>query len=191
MEKIIKRIYIKDLLILQSPIVYKMIEPYMNSARQKGVYIEELAMNLYIYEYKSLDIPYLVNYFKALNNLANLFRDIYDYELYILRIQNHIDDSIYNENSFQMIFNAMNNDFNLYLDDRYLFEDFSIYQSETSLFVIQSLFDTFNNQFSLFLEPFVNRGIIQMMTAKRIKNFINYFYDKIYEQFECIYLPFY
>ena len=185
-----RRVYIKDLLIFQSPIIYAMIDEYINKAKQKGVYIGELTMNSYIYDSRSLDVSYLINYIKSLSNLVDIFRDIYDDDLYNLRL-NGIDNIIYDMDQFQMIFSAINNIFNAYLDDQFLFEDFGTYQSKISLETVMAMYDTFNKYFTLSLRDIVPCNILKSINMRRNIKYLPYIYDKIFEQFECIYLPFY
>ncbi len=192
MCKLSRLIYIKDLLIFQSNTVYKMIEEYVESAKLKGVSIGDLATNSYIFESRSLDVSYLINYIKSLNNLAGVFRDLYDDYLYKLRLQLSIDDIIYqDDNQFQMIFNAINNTFNRYLDDQYLFEDFSIYQSQTSVETCMALLDTFYEYFTFLMSKYIDKDYLKQFIMQNNIALSQIIYDKIFEQFEYIYLPFY
>jgi hypothetical protein len=185
-----RRVYIKDLLIFQSPIIYAMIDEYINKAKQHGVYIGELTMNSYIYESRSLDVSYLMNYIKSLSNLVSIFRDIYDNDLYNLSLHG-IDNIIYDIDHFQIIFSAVNNTFNVYLDDQFLFEDFGTYQSKISLDTVMAMYESFNKNFTLSLKDIVPSNILKKISMSRNIKYLPYVYDRIFEQFESIYLPFY
>lgn len=182
-------IYIKDLLIFQSRDIFAMIEKYVRSAEKKGVYIGELAMNPYIYQSRSLDLSFLINYIHSLDNLAGIFRNIYDEYIYELRLGGYIDRN-YKDN-FHFIFYAINNTFNLYLQDQYLFEDFSIYHSETSDITIMALWETFNDYFIFYIKDYCNISNLKLFIKRKGLKHLPSIYDRIFEQFEYIYLPFY
>lgn len=185
-------VYIKDLLIFQSNSVYKLIESNVENARRNGVELGELVVNSYMYKHRSLDIGCLIPYIRALDNMIKVFRDLYDDEIYTLRLENLITDEVYNNiNGFHNIFNAINNTFNAYLCDQFLFEDFGIYQSQTSLETILALYETYNDYFIMSLRDYVNPNILKISIMNRSTRYIQYIYDKIFEQFEDIYLPFY
>lgn len=188
-RNVMKLIYIKDLLIFQSPTIYQMIEKYIEDAKQKDVFIGYLAMNQYIYESRSLDISFLINYIKSLDKIAGVFRDIYDEYIYELRLKGLLDSV--NKTDFHMIFNAVNNKFNLYLTDQYLFQDFGIYRSQTSLETIMDMYETFNDYFIYSLLGKIPPNELKILIYKKNFKYLPYIYDKIFEQFEDIYLPFY
>lgn len=190
MSNLPRIIYIKDLLIFQSPIIYKMVEKYVIDAQKRGVYIGELTMNSYIYESRSLDVSFLTNYIRSLDNLVKIFRDIYDEYIYELKLNNYINEN-YKDN-FHFIFFAINGVFNNYLNDQYLFEDFSIYHSETSDITIMALFETFNDYFVFYTKESVNNlNFLKLFVRRKSLKYLPYIYDMIFEQFEYIYLPFY
>lgn len=188
-RNVMKLIYIKDLLIFQSPTIYQMIEKYIEDAKQKDVFIGYLAMNQYIYESRSLDISFLINYIKSLDKITGVFRDIYDEYIYELRLKELLDSV--NKTDFHMIFNAVNNKFNLYLTDQYLFQDFGIYRSQTSLETIMNMYETFNDYFIYSLLGKISPNELKILIYKKNFKYLPYIYDKIFEQFEDIYLPFY
>lgn len=181
----------KSLQVLRYPSIYNLISKYVDSAKQKGVYIGELLINPYVYASKSFDVSFLVNYIESLNNVAGVFRDIYDEYLYALVLQKSIDNSVYGIDMFHYIFNDINNTFNEYLNDRYSFEDFSIYHSETSLDTIMAMFETFNNSFKWYMSSITDTNLVSEVIGNKSIKMIPYVYDKIFEQFEYIYLPFY
>ena len=189
MENLTRLTYIKSLLIFQSPIVYEKIEKYVLDAKQMGVSIGDLAINPYVYSTRSFDVSFLVNYIQSLDNVIRVFRNIYDDYLYELRLHGNIDNN-YKDN-FHVIFNAVNNTFNLYLDDRYLFEDFSIYHSETSLGVIMLMYDAFNEHFIFYMKNNVDSRVLKSLIQRKNLKYLPYIYDNIFEQYEYIYLPFY
>lgn len=188
-RNVMKLIYIKDLLIFQPPTIYQMIEKYIEDAKQKDVFIGYLAMNQYIYESRSLDISFLINYIKSLDKITGVFRDIYDEYIYELRLKGLLDSV--NKTDFHMIFNAVNNKFNLYLTDQYLFQDFGIYRSQTSLETIMDMYETFNDYFIYSLLGKISPNELKILIYKKNFKYLPYIYDKIFEQFEDIYLPFY
>ena len=189
-NNISKIIYIKDLLILQSPIIFEKIEKYVREAERKGVYIGDLAMNPYIYKSRSLDVPFLIDYIRSLHNTIEIFRDIYDEYLYELRLLNCINENY--QDQFQFIFSAINNTFNSSLSDQYLFEDFGMYHSEVSDSTIMSLYETFNDYFIFYMSNAVsNQFNLKLFVQRKSLKYLPHIYDKIFEQFEYIYLPFY
>jgi hypothetical protein len=190
MNAVSRIVYIKDLLIFQSPIVYAMVDEYINSAKQNGVYIGELSMNSYIYETRSLDVSFLINYIKSLDNIAKIFRQIYDDDLYNIRLHG-INDIIYDIENFQMVFNAINNTFNAHLYNQMAFEDFGTYYSNTSLNTCMAMYETFNDYFAFSFRDIENPSVLKLINMRRNIRYLPYIYDKIFEQFECIYLPFY
>lgn len=188
-------LFIKDLLVFKSPMIHHMCEKYIESSNQKGVNIGELFINPYIFQTRSLDVPYLLKYLESLDKLAGVFRELYDEYLYSLRINGYIDDNIYdiinNTNNFHMIFNSVNNKFNAYINDQYLFEDFGIYQSSTSLETCLALYEEFNDSFIRSLLDLIDANKLKIIIMQKSSRYMQIIYHKIFEQFEGIYLPFY
>lgn len=188
-------LYIKDLLVFKSPIIHHMCEEYIESSNQKGVSIGDLFINPYVFQSRSLDVPYLLKYIESLDKLAGVFREIYDEYLYSLRIDgyidNHIHDIISNSDSFNMIFNSINNKFNAYINDQYLFEDFGIYQSSTSVETCMALYEEFNDSFTRSMIDLVDPKRLKFIIMQKSSRYLQNIYYKIFEQFEGIYLPFY
>ena len=198
MNDLVNQIKIGDLLIYKSPITFAMIYEHLNSALEKGVHIEDLVVNPYIYTSRSMDVSYLINYIKSLDNIAKVFNDLYFDYLYTIRlgelINDNIADILYNRSKdiFNNIFFNINNTFNLYLEDQYVFEDFGIYMGQTSLEVIIALYNTFNDQFISSLKGYINPNLLKYHTTlSQSSEFMHFIYDKLYMQFEPIYLPFY
>lgn len=193
MYNITKVLYIKDLLVLQAPSIYKMIEGTVQSAKRKNLFIGDLVVNPYIYDSRSLDVSYLFKYLEALDKVANVFRKLYDEFLYSLRLEGIIDDELYSGiDNFHMIYNAINNTFNSYLVDQYLFQDFGIYRSPTSLETCTKLYETFNDYCVYSLIDIVNDPArLKLRMFRQNIKYLNYIYDELFEQFEPIYLPFY
>lgn len=189
MNYLTNSVKIKDLYILQFNDSFKLIEKYIKNSYKNGVYIGELCVNPYIYESRNLDLPFLVNYIESLDSLVKLFRDIYDEYIYDLRLYEEVNNN-YSIN-FHIIFNDINNTFNSYLSDQFLFEDFSIYQSETSLKTSIELYNKFNENFIFFMKNIIDRSKLQLFIHHKNIKYLPYIYDKIFEQFEYIYLPFY
>ena len=183
--------HIKDLLILKYPSLNNITKGYINSAKQKGLYLDELVINPYILQSRSLDVSYLFKYLESLDKLAGVFRELYDEYIYTLRLNGWVNDIIYSIDKFHEIFNAINNKFNSYLTDQYLFEDFSIYQSETSLETCMAMYDTFNEYFMMSLLDIAEPNKLKYLIMQKSIRYSQYIYDKIFEQFEYIYLPFY
>lgn len=186
---------IKDLLVFKSPLIYHMCEKYIESSKQKGVDIGNLFINPYVFQSRSLDVPYLLKYIESLDKLAGVFREIYDEYLYTLRVDGYIDNHIYdiinNTDKFHMIFNAINNKFNAYINDQYLFEDFGIYQSSTSLETCMTLYEEFNDSFIRSMIDLVDPKRLKFIIMQKSSRYLHNIYYKIFEQFEGIYLPFY
>lgn len=182
--------YIKSLIVFQSPSAYTLIKDYVEDARKKGVEIGNLIVNSYIYSAKSLNIWFLIDYIKSLDNLVCTFRDIYDEYLYEIKMKG-VDDIYNNLYDFHIIFNAINNTFNKYICDQYLLDDFGIYQSETSLITIMSLYEVFNDYFVYTMKDKVDYMTLKKIVQIKSIKYLPYIYDKIFEQFEDIYLPFY
>ena len=191
METLSNMTRIKDLLILKCPAFSDASKIYIDSAKQKGVDLGELIVNPYIFQSRSLDVSYLFNYLESLDNAAKVFREIYDEYIYTLRLNGWVNDIIYSIDKFHEIFNAINNKFNSYLTDQYLFEDFSIYQSETSLETCMAMYDTFNEYFMMSLLDIAEPNKLKYLIMQKSIRYSQYIYDKIFEQFEYIYLPFY
>ena len=198
MNDLTNQIRIRDLLIYKSPITFAMISEYLINAIQRGIHIEDLVVNPYIYESRSMDVSYLINYIKSLDNVSKIFNDLYFDYLYKIRLEELINDNLadilYNKSkdSFNIIFFNINNTFNMYLDNQYLFEDFGIYMSQTSLETIIALYNTFNDQFVSSLKGYINPNLLKYHTTlSQGSEFIRDIYNQIYEQFEPIYLPFY
>ena len=186
----IRILYIKNLLVFQALSIYQLIEKYIDESRRRGVEIGDLVVNPYVYNSKSLDISFLVSYIKSLNNLSGVLRDIYDDYLYDLNMMG-VDGLYNNLYDFHIIFNAANNTLNKYLDDQYVFEDFGIYQSETSLDTIMAIYESFNDYFVYTIKGRVDPLLLKRMIQIKSTKYLPYIYDKIFEQFEDIYLPFY
>lgn len=182
---------IKDLLILKCPSFSNISKGYLESAKRKGVDLGELIINPYIFQSRSLDVSYLFKYLESLDNLARIFREIYDEYIYTLKLNGYINDTIHNIDNFHIIFNAINNTFNLYLSDQFIFEDFGIYQSETSLITCMAMYETFNEYFMNTLLDLVEPHNLKLLIMQKSIRYSQYIYDKIFEQFEYIYLPFY
>ena len=127
-----------------------------------------------------------------MSNVINVFRNMYDDYLYNLRLENLIDDYIeeYEPDTFHIIFNAINNTFNAYLDDQYLFMEFGTHLSQTSLETIMGMYEAFNDQFVMEFKQYVNINKLKILIMKNMK-FINHIYNRIFDQYEPIYLPFY
>ena len=185
--ELIKQINIKDLAIFQYPEVIKLIEKDIYDSYSKGINIGEITVNTYIYETKSTDIYFMMRYIKTLNGLAEVFRELYDNLIYTLRLEKMIGSDIYNDNTnFQFIFNAINNSFNMIINDRYLFEDFCIYFSDTSLNTCIELYDTFTYNFISLLCGTVDANILKSLCMNKNIFNISQLYAKIYQQFEYI-----
>lgn len=182
-----KPILINDLIIYRYPDLFQFIEKYIESARQKGVCIGQLIVNKYIYENHSLCI---VNYIKSLDELISVFRDLYDQTLHQLSLDRKLKSFIYNLNNFHDIFNEVNNIFNKFLDDMYLFEEFSIFQSQVSIETCIAMCETFNDAMIFHLKEYVDINELKRINVNRMKNF-HLIYDRIFVLFEYVYLPFY
>ena len=179
-------IRIKQLPLFTIPTYVNMISEYLAIAQQNGVNIGELAVNVYIYE--SEDSIFLVEYIKMLCNLTKVFRDIYDNELYLLRSQGFIDHKIYFNLNFHNIFNEVNNKFNIYLGDQFLFDEFGIYHSEISLDTSIAMLEVFNDTIILAIKNFVDPNIVKFIFNKfRLKN-LHAIYDNIFNQLENVFL---
>lgn len=186
----IRILYIKNLLIFQAPSIYQLIEGYINDSRRRGVEIGDLVVNPYIYNSRSLDVSFLISYIKSLNNLSEVLRNMYDEYLYDLTMKGA--GGLYNNlYDFHIIFNSVNNVFNRYLVDQFLFEDFGIYQSKTSINTIMAMYESFNNYFVYTNKEKVDAFLLKKMVQTKSAKYLPYIYDKIFEQFEDIYLPFY
>lgn len=188
-------IRIKDLMILQYDEIINIIREDVESAKLAGVYIGELYVNRYVYESRSTDLAFLRNYIKTLNAIANVFGDIFHDEIYTLRLEDLLDNEayleIYNENTFHWIFDKINQTFNTYVDDMYIFDEFYIYGSEISSEVVLFLYNTFNEYLVSSLMPYVNYNILLKMNGQRTVRYYPYIYDKLFQQLEDLYLPFY
>lgn len=188
--EITNSICIKDLPIFQSAI--KPICDDINRAKRNGVDIGELVINQYVYESNSSNVCFMTDYIHSLSNLIELFNELYNTQLYELRIDDIVRKNQFNANWFQFIFKEINNAFNSYISDRYLFDDFGIYYSETSLITIPYLYNVFSDNFILLLNGILDNDAIKLIKSRISKEFIyNHLYDRIFEQFEDLYLPFY
>lgn len=188
-------IRIKDLIIFRNPDVFNIIKSDVESAQKYGVYIGELFINNFIYEYKTTDIIILRNYIRTLNILAKTFGDMFNDTIYTLRLQGLLKDEEYeelcNENIFHWIFHHINHEFNTFVDDIYIYEEFFIYGSEISLELILILYDAFNENIVTALKPYINYHILMRMNGTRTVRWYPYLYDKIFQNLEDLYLPFY
>lgn len=188
-------VFIKDLIILQNPKVFEMIKPDVEAAKKYGVNIGYLHVNSFVYEYKTTNIIFLRNYIKTICILVEAFGNMFHDEIYTLRVQGLLNDEcyleLYNDNTFHWIFNDINNTFNIYIDDIFLHDDFYIYGSETSLEVILILYNIFSEDIVTALKPYVNYNILMKMNGIRTVRWYPYLYDKIFQNLEDLYLPFY
>lgn len=195
MDLIPNPVRIKDLLIFQNDEIIDIIRKDIEFAQNHNVYIGELFINRFIYEERSTDLSILRIYLKMLNAIIKVFNDIYSDEIYTLRLEGLITDKeyleIYNNNVFHQIFHDMNNEFNTFIFDSYVFDDFLIFYSETSLGVILQLYQTFNQTIVSLLSPYVDRNILISINAQRTVRFFPFIYDKIFEQLDDAALPFY
>lgn len=188
---IINQMKIKDLLILRCPGVFQCFEETIEKSNQKNLNILDLTLNPYIYETRSSDIGYLIKYLNSLDGLADVFRELYDNFIYELRVANLLDESIYNNDQFHYIFNAINDELNYFVNNQYAFEDFGIYMGQTSLETCIALYDKFVDYFVRCLSGKIDANFLKSFCMQRNIRNIYDIYESIFEKFEEIYLPFY
>lgn len=183
MYELANQIRIKELPAFYTAAGCRMMENSLIAAYSNGVDIGELAVNSFVYDYD--DIVFSVEYIKMLCKLSTIFKDIYDNNIYALRVQGHLQNIP--DINFHFIFNEINNKFNAYVDDMYIFEESGIYQSEIALETTTALYDIFNDTIVLalkdFVEPLVSKYIFNKVNVKYLQNI----YDNIMTQLQNVF----
>lgn len=173
MDNLMNQVRIKELPAFYAVTGQIMIDAWLSKVIKTGVNIGELAVNSFVYDYD--DMVFSVEYIKMLCNLSIIFREIYDNNIYALRIQGHLQNIP--DINFHDIFNEVNNRFNAYVDDMYLFEESSIYESEIALETTTALYDVFNDTIILalkdYVEPFISKYIFNTVNVKYLQNIYN------------------
>lgn len=187
---------IRDLMLFKYDEVLNIIKDDIELSKNNGIYLGELFVNKFVYESKSTDLLFIRLYIKILNSIAIVFNDIFSDQIYNLRLDDLLDDKeytdIYNKDIFHQIFNEMNNEFNTFVDDLFIFDEFLIYGSEISLEVILIIYEIFNQNIVSLLSAYIDRNILININSKRTVRYFSYIYDKLFEQFENVAgLPFY
>lgn len=178
-------ILMKDLPVFKMSTYSNMMNGWINKAIQKGVDIGNLSVNSYVYEYD--DPIFLVEYIKMVCNLGIIFRDIYDTELYNLRMSGYINN-IYSDMDFNTIFNHMNTNLNLFLDQSFRFEETEIYHTEITLDISTKIYNIFVNDLITQVSKVVNINPLQLRSIfirNKIKN-IEFISKEIYTQLDNI-----
>lgn len=178
-------IRIKELPMFYSQHCIAMTQNYLVIATQNGVNIGELTANVFVYEFD--DLIFTVEYIKMLCNLSTIFRNIFDNDLYNLRLQGYINDKIYSSINFQTIFNEVNNKFNAFIEEPFLFEEISIYGSEISLETSIALYETFNDNMIILLSKFVDINLLKYTFNKINIKYLQNFYDQIGTQIQNVF----
>ena len=123
-----------------------MTSAWLLKANSSGVNVLELNANAYVLDCD--EMIFSVEYVKMICNLAIIFREIFDMELYSLRLKNMISNEAYMSINFHEIFCKVNDQFNSFievLDGEYLVYEFGIYHSEISLETSISMYEAFND----------------------------------------------
>jgi len=182
MDSVIIPIKLKDLPIFHSNSAMIMLKNWLAIAEKSGVNIGELSVNSVVYNYE--EPIFTVEYIKMLCNLSNIFRTVYDNNLYQLRLQGLINDDVYSKINYHNIFNEINNTFNfLTLDGMYIFEEMSIYDCEISLELTVALYDKFNESIISELKNYVDPNLLLFVFNKINMKHLRSIYDSIQTQF--------
>ena len=186
MNDLCNPIKIKELPVFYSNSGIRMIEKWLAIAVKNGVDIGDLIVNSVVYNYE--EPIFTIEYIKMLCNLTNIFRNIYDNNLYHIRLQGLISDDVYSNISFHNIFNEINNIFNFLMNDGiYLFEEMEIYQSEISIEVAVALYDKFNDSIISALKDFVDPKLLVFIFNKINMKHLQIIYDSIKVQFTNVF----
>ena len=147
MYEVANTIKIKDLPIIKSEDFFHIVEPYFEESMKNGVHLEEMILNPNIYGEESnrlFDYRFTAGYICAISCMIRFFKDLFDKELFNLRMSGIHERSVYDIN-FHEIFNEINKTFNTYVDDLYILDQFFILGSELSIETFLLLYGVFNN----------------------------------------------
>lgn len=147
MYEVANTIKIKDLPIMKSEDFFHIVEPHIEESLRNGVNLGEMVVNPNIYGEESnrlFDYRFTTGYICALNCMVRFFRKLFNKELFILRTIGIYNQSLYDIN-FHNIFNEINKNFNIYIDDYYILDQFFILGSDLSVETFLLLYEVFNN----------------------------------------------
>ena len=171
------------------PSCLNMMRFHIESAYKNGVNIGEFGCNSFIYQ--NDDLICQVEYIKMACNISNIFKDIYNELLYNLRLEGYIDNSIYPFINFHKVMNEVNNTFNSFIEDEYIFEEVTIYSSEISIETSIEMYDTFTNCIINELSSYINPNLLKYVFNKFNITNIQIIQDKIMTQIANIFTVFY
>ena len=185
MHELANPIRIKEMPIFNLLSCKKMIEDWLIKANNNGVNVLELFANIYVYD--ADDMIFSVEYVKMICNLSIIFREIYDSQLYELRLNGIIDKETYSKINFHIIFNEINNVLNFFIDNQYDVYEFGIYHSEISLEITMAMYSVFIAKLTDVLKDTVNPGLLKMNFNKHNVKYIQDIYEKIFLQLENVF----
>ena len=163
----------------------QMVEEWLSNAYKNGVDVPELYANVHVYA--ADDVIFSVEYVKMICNLTTIFREIFDNELYYLRLRGIVDNSIYSKINFHKIFGNVNNHLNSFIDDEYLMYEFGIYHSEISLETAMSMYDIFNDSVIEQIKDVADAKLLKYIFNKHNVKYIKNIYDNIFLQLENVF----
>ena len=162
-----------------------MMNDYIILAHTNGVNVPELYANVHVYE--ADDIIFSVEYIKMICNLAKIFREIYDNELYYLRLNGIISHEIYSKIDFHKVFGNVNNQLNSFIDDQYLMYEFGVYHSEISLETSMAMYEVFNDSLIEQMKGYADEKLLKFIFNKHNVKYIQNIYESIFLQLENVF----
>lgn len=185
MYELANQIRIKEMPIFNILSCNKMMSDHLIKAYTNGVNVPELYANVYVYD--ADDIIFSVEYVKMVCNLTTIFKEIFDNQLYALRLKGLINNEIYSSINFHTIFSTVNDQFNSFIDDQFLMYEFGIYHSEISLETSIVMYEAFNDAVVNILKDFVDIKILKFIFNKHNLKYIQNIYDSIFTQLENVF----
>lgn len=185
MYELANPIRIKEMPIFNISSCNNMMSAWLKQAYINGVNVPELYANIFVYD--TDDMIFSVEYVKMICNLSIIFREIFDNQLYSLRLKGLISNEIYSNINFHNIFNEVNDKFNSYIDDQFLMYEFAIYHSEISLETSMAMYEAFSDTIINILKDTIDIKILQFIFNKHNMRYIQIIYEKIFLQLENVF----
>lgn len=187
---------LKDLGVLNAIVTQREVLDYFEQARDCGVDMMDLRVNMYIYNRYPFDLSTIIPYTQVLSGLIFLFREEFDDQLY--RVSQNFKYSEYVQNKalqidiFNAVFADINNVFNMALNSESAFT-YYIYDMDGIIELSSVLYNAFMSSFNAHMNAIIDKNAVKFSIIRDLKNTSNMigFYESIYEIFEAMRVPFY